>query len=138
MRSNHVVQKRFGGKDLKSGIIQLLYVLIAEAVRSKYFKGFSAGVHHNYVADCKLILRPNKFSTFSVTMGLFRCCHWSFYCARKCHKCSEEYRLGYWLKDPEFDSRQKQINFLFPDTSRQTVGPTRSPVQWVTKVLSRG
>jgi hypothetical protein len=46
--------------------------------------------------------------------------------------------LGYRLDDRGFDSLQRLRIFLFTTTSRPALGPTQSPIQCVSRVLSLG
>ena len=43
-----------------------------------------------------------------------------------------------WLDDAWFSSQQGQENILFSKMSRQALGSTQPPIQWVPSVLSLG
>lgn len=45
--------------------------------------------------------------------------------------------MGLASKESCFDPLQRKKMFLY-STSRQTLGPTQSPPQWVQRVLNRG
>jgi len=45
---------------------------------------------------------------------------------------------GYGLDDGWFESRQRLGIFLFTTVSRSTLGPTRPPIQWVSRAISLG
>jgi hypothetical protein len=46
--------------------------------------------------------------------------------------------LGYGIDDRGFESRQGLGTFLFTTTSRQALGPTQPPSQWITGALYLG
>jgi hypothetical protein len=47
-------------------------------------------------------------------------------------------KMGYRLDDSGFESQQELGIFLFTTASRPALGPTQSPIKWVTGALSLG